>query len=116
MQALALLVEKQNLEAKLKFTEAQIQENRCGKQKLQTVLLMIEELKQLPPYLKASQPAIALVEQLHQDVKEKNLKADQMLQRFQQKPWFIQSKSNSKSTFIWNFSLITKRFRIFFII
>ena len=86
MQALALLVEKQNLEAKLKFTEAQIQENRCGKQKLQTVLLMIEELKQLPPYLKASQPAIALVKQLHQDVKEENLKADQMLQRFLQKP------------------------------
>ena len=86
MQALALLVEKQNLEAKLKFTEAQIQENRCGMQKLQTLLLMIEELKQLPPYLKASQPAIALVKQLHQDVKEENLKADQILQRFQQKP------------------------------
>ena len=82
---MALLVEKQCLQAKLRAIEAQIEENDCGKKKLQTLMLMVQELKKLPPYLKGSKPAIDMLKQLHEDVKEEHSQADQFLKRLHNK-------------------------------
>ena len=84
MQALALLVEKQKLDAELQIVKARIQENNCGMQKLKTLRLMYEELRQLSPHLKASRPVIDMVKQLHEAIKEENIEAAQLLQLCQQ--------------------------------
>ena len=76
-----LVIEQDELQAKLDAVKAQIEENRVHKEKLIAVIADCHEMKQLPPERKGSSYLRENLKQTLMEVKEEVIMADSFLQR-----------------------------------
>ena len=76
-----LVIEEDQLQAKLDAVKAQIKENRVHKEKLLVVIANCQKMKQLPAASKATKSLWKNLKEMQKEVKEEGLLADNFLKQ-----------------------------------